>query len=221
MSFTSKYQEYFDIDPKYFPVVDENVIKQNPEVWKSYYPHDTFKKLLADVEAVLSRNKRLSIWVQGAYGTGKSHAVLTLKKLLDASEDDAKAYFNDFGIDKDFQKKFLKHKAEGKILTVHRYGSSKIKGDAQLAFAIQESIDNALKEAGIANSGAGALKDGVLKWLGNNANKNYLTQIIEEKSVLFGGDSIDDVIQKLQTLDGVALISFFKLQMRDKSRFWT
>lgn len=205
MSFTSKYQEYFDIDPKYFPVVDENVIKQNPEVWKSYYPHDTFKKLLADVEAVLSRNKRLSIWVQGAYGTGKSHAVLTLKKLLDASEDDAKAYFNDFGIDKDFQKKFLKHKAEGKILTVHRYGSSKIKGDAQLAFAIQESIDKALKEAGIANSGAGALKDGVLKWLENNANKNYLTQIIEEKSVLFGGDSIDDVIQKLQTLDGVAL----------------
>ena len=200
-----KYESYFNIDPRYFPVVDEKIIKQNPEVWKNYFPHDTFKKLLADVEAVLSRNKRLSIWVQGAYGTGKSHAVLTLKKLLDASEDDAKAYFNDYGIDKDFQKKFLKHKTEGKILTVHRYGSSKINGDAQLAFAIQESIDKALKDAGITNSGTGALKDGVLKWLENNANKNYLTQIIEEKSILFGGDSIDDVIQKLQTLDGVAL----------------
>lgn len=200
-----KYESYFNIDPRYFPVVDEKIIKQNPEVWKNYFPHDTFKKLLADVEAVLSRNKKLSIWVQGAYGTGKSHAVLTLKKLLDASEDDAKAYFNDYGIDKDFQKKFLKHKTEGKILTVHRYGSSKINGDAQLAFAIQESIDKALKDAGITNSGTGALKDGVLKWLENNANKNYLTQIIEEKSILFGGDSIDDVIQKLQTLDGVAL----------------
>ena len=51
--------------------------------------------LITDSVNVLSRKQRVSIWVEGAYGTGKSHAVLTLKKLLDANEKDTKEYFDE------------------------------------------------------------------------------------------------------------------------------
>ena len=88
-----KYRHYFDIDPDYFPTVNEAVIKKNPDMWKKYYPHDTFVKLLKDTVSVLRREQKRSIWVEGAYGTGKSHAVLTLKKLLDASEEETKEKF--------------------------------------------------------------------------------------------------------------------------------
>ena len=73
-----KYREYFDIDPEYFPQVNEAIINGKPELWKKFYPHETFVKLVKDIITVISRKQRVSIWVEGAYGTGKSHAVLTL-----------------------------------------------------------------------------------------------------------------------------------------------
>ena len=147
-----KYRDYFDIDPEYFPQINEKVINNNPDIWKKFYPHETFVKLLKDTVSVLSRKQKVSIWVEGAYGTGKSHAVLTLKKLLEASPEDTKAYFDKYPdqLSNDLYNQFQQLKTgEQKILTVHRYGSSKIHGDDSLVFAIQESIQHALKENGM------------------------------------------------------------------------
>ena len=93
MPILEKYRHYFDIDPDYFPAVNEAVINSKPEMWKKFFPHDTFVRLIKNTVSVLDRKQKLSIWVEGAYGTGKSHAVLTLKKLLDASEAETKEYF--------------------------------------------------------------------------------------------------------------------------------
>ena len=90
MPILEKYRHYFDIDPEYFPAVNEALINSKPELWKKFFPHDTFVKLIKNTVSVLDRKQKLSIWVEGAYGTGKSHAVLTLKKLLDASDADTK-----------------------------------------------------------------------------------------------------------------------------------
>lgn len=76
------YRHYFNIDPEYFPAVNPDVIRHNPNLWKKFYPHPSFVRLLKDTVAVLSRKQKLNIWVDGAYGTGKSHAVLTLQHLL-------------------------------------------------------------------------------------------------------------------------------------------
>ena len=93
-----KYREYFNIDPDFFAQVNEAVIETQPNIWQKYYPHATFVKLIKDTVSVLSRQQKLSIWVEGAYGTGKSYAVLTLKKLLDANEKDTKAYFEKYNL---------------------------------------------------------------------------------------------------------------------------
>ena len=71
-----KYREYFNIDPDFFAQVNEAVIETQPNIWQKYYPHTTFVKLIKDTVSVLSRQQKLSIWVEGAYGTGKSYAVL-------------------------------------------------------------------------------------------------------------------------------------------------
>ena len=202
-----KYRHYFDIDPDYFPAVNENVINKNPDMWKKYFPHETFIKLIKDTVSVLRKEKRNSIWVEGAYGTGKSHAVLTLKKLLDASEEDTKEYFQKYQIDNDLFNKFQGVKNSGEILTVHRYGSSFIHGDYNLVFAIQESIEKALKDKGIENKGNIALSGAILKWLSDEANRNYFNSLIKgEYSNLFGGDSVDNIVEKLNTFKGNSLI---------------
>ncbi len=198
-----KYRDYFNIDPEYFPQVNEAEIESHPDLWKKFYPHETFVKLVKDTISVISRKQKLSIWVEGAYGTGKSHAVLTLKKLLDASDEDTKAYFEKYNdqLNTDLYNKFQQIKSgDQKILTVHRYGSSSIHGDDDLVFAIQQSIVAALRNAGIENQGEGALKDSAVSWLSDPINKDYFNALIREKYTdLFSGDDVDVIINKLNT----------------------
>ncbi len=206
MPMLEKYRHYFDIDPDYFPAVNEAVITKNPEVWKKFFPHETFVKLLKNTISVLERKQKLCLWVEGAYGTGKSHAVHTLKKLLDSSEEETREYFQRHKLDNDLCNRFQAVKSSGRILTVHRYGSATIRSDHNLVFAIQESIEKALVDAGIENKGGNALKEATITWLSDKDNKNYFNGLITGTySNLFGGDDADTVIEKLRTFSGDAL----------------
>lgn len=202
------YRKYFNIDPDFFPAVNSDVIKKEPELWKKYYPHETFIKLLKQTISVLERKQKLNIWVEGAYGTGKSHAVLTLKHLLDSSEEETNEYFQNFKLDDDLRKKLIATKQSGKIITVHRYGSSSIYSDNNLFLAMQESIEGALKDAGISNAGPSALREGIINYLSNEENKASI-QVFLDRSYkdLFGGQSVDDVIAHLKEYTGEALQS--------------
>jgi len=207
------YHHYFNIDPEYFPAVNEKVINENPDLWKKYYPHETFVKLIKDTISVLSRKQKVSIWVEGAYGTGKSHAVLTLKKLLDASAEETQAYFSAYPeqLDNDLYQQFQHLKEDNKIITVHRYGSSSIHGDNSLVFALQESIEQALKANGLEHRVSLALRDAAVAWLSQSWAKDAVNHLIQEQYAdLFGGDDVDAIIQKLQTYTGDSLITLMR-----------
>lgn len=200
------YRHYFDIDPDYFPAVNEAVINRKPEMWKKFFPHDTFVKLVKNTVSMLDRKQKLSIWVEGAYGTGKSHAVLTLKKLLDADEEDIKEYFEKYGMDNDLCNNLQRIKNSGKVLTVHRYGSSNIHGDNDLVLAIQESIDKAFEIVGIENKGKDSLKDSVIRYLSDPENKESFNVYVKGSYAnLFGGDDVDAIVEKLSTYHDNAL----------------
>lgn len=213
-----KYHHYFDIDEEYFPQVNEAIIKNNPEIWKKYYPHEAFVKLIKDTVRVLSGQQKLSIWVEGAYGTGKSHAVLTLKKLLDCSIEDARKYFEDNPdeLSENLCNKFLEIKNDTKkIITVHRYGSSSIIDDNSLVFALQESIETALEANGIENAGRSSLKNSVLNFISDDLYKDFFNKLITTKyRDLFGGDDVDAIIQKLNTFSGEPLLTLISNIMK-------
>lgn len=206
MPMLEKYRQYFDIDPDYFPAVNEAVILKNPEMWKKFFPHETFVKLVKNAVNMLERKQKLSLWVEGAYGTGKSHAVLTLKKLLDSDESETREYFQKYKLDNDLCNRLQNVKSNGKILTVHRYGSATIRGDHNLVFAVQESIEKALANAGIESKGGSALKEATIAWLSDKDNKSYFNGLITGTYVdLFGGDDVNSVLEKLHTFSGDAL----------------
>lgn len=64
-----KYCEYFDIDEKYFPCIDESAINSGA-AWDTTFPHETFINLLNTTEKMLGGITNRSIWIHGAYGTG-------------------------------------------------------------------------------------------------------------------------------------------------------
>lgn len=48
------YKDYFNIDPKYYAAVTADLIKSGEVKWTSFYPHETFVKLLEKTHIMLS-----------------------------------------------------------------------------------------------------------------------------------------------------------------------
>lgn len=88
-----KYCEYFDINETYFPCIDESAINAGVD-WQNTYPHETFIKLLKSVENMLGGETKRSVWIHGAYGTGKSQCAYALKKILEVDECELKQYWD-------------------------------------------------------------------------------------------------------------------------------
>lgn len=194
------YKDYFNIDPKYYAAVTADLIESGMVSWRSFYPHETFVKLLEKTHTVLSGKEPRSLWVEGAYGTGKSHAALTVKSLLDATDEEVKDYFDDYGLSKDLCQKIIADKNDGLLITIHRIGSGSIRSDQDLILAVQDSIMSALEKHGITNRGEASLRDAALKWLKKKANRDYFNTLIAEEQYAwtFGGNDVDAVIDRLQ-----------------------
>lgn len=75
------YCDYLTISGDFDPCMDVRRINSSPDKWLAFYPHESFVRLL---KAVLDQfgGGNQSVWLAGAYGTGKSHAALVLQKLL-------------------------------------------------------------------------------------------------------------------------------------------
>ena len=194
------YRDYFNIDPKYYAAVTADLIYSGKVSWKNFYPHETFVKLLEKTHTVLSGKDPRSLWVEGAYGTGKSHAALTVKSLLEASDEEVEEYFKDYGLSKDLCQKLITDKNAGKLITIHRIGSGSIRSDQDLILAVQDSIMSALAMHGVENHGEASLRDAALKWFEKEASRNYFDQLIQEEQYVwkFGGEKVDKIIEKLQ-----------------------
>lgn len=204
------YKDYFNIDPKYYAAVTADLIKSGEVKWTSFYPHETFVKLLEKTHIMLSGKDSRSLWVEGAYGTGKSHAALTVKSMLEASDDEIRAYFKDYGLRDDLCQQLITDKSNGRLITIHRIGSASIRSDQDLILALQDSIAAALQEHGITNRGEASLKESALRWLEDKeANRVYFDSLIQEDKYMwdFGGKHVNEVISVLKNSEDEAAVS--------------
>ena len=167
MATSNMYCEYFDVNETYFPCIDESAINTGEVDWNSTYPHETFIGLLGSVDKMLGGTTKRSIWIHGAYGTGKSRCVYALKRILEVPEEDVRAYWDRYEPLKKntaLLEKLLGHKEHG-IVTAYRYASGSITSPQQLFLAVQESVRAALDNIPDAYKGENTLKESVITWL--------------------------------------------------------
>jgi hypothetical protein len=206
----NRYSEYFEIDEGYWPEINPSSIKDPLNKWEKTFPHKTFIDLLHATERMLARgmnNDKKGIWIEGAYGTGKSRVAWALKNLLDCSADAFNAYFDEYEAlrnESDLRGKLLKHKQE-KIITADRYASGGIDGDRALIAAVYDSVAKALRDQGIAYKGENTLRGNVAAWLSDEANKHFFNTLIGLPEFRglggFAGRSVDDIISSLKNPD--------------------
>lgn len=196
-----KYCEYFNINDTYFPCIDESAINAGVD-WQATYPHETFIKLMRATENMLGGATKRSVWIHGAYGTGKSQCAYALKKILESSEAEVRAYWDKYEPLKremPLLEKLLGHKEKG-VVTAYRYASGSINSPQQLFLAVQESIKQSLEEQGVGYKGERTLKESVIAWLSQPAQNAFVNTLLNkpEWESLFAQSTADEIINSLR-----------------------
>jgi len=204
-----KYREYFDIDDRYFPCIDDAAINAGAP-WDNTYPHSTFIDMLTEMERALARqNNGKTLWIEGAYGTGKSQCAYALRKILEVPEAELRAYWNRYDPLKkktDLLEKLIGHKKKG-IVVVHRYASGGIMSARDLFFAIQESVKPALVRQNVPYLGEDTLKESIIAWLEDSDHKLMFDSLLQnpdkEWRAVFSQSTADEVLNVLRKNDEV------------------
>lgn len=198
---SNKYREYFDIDPMYFPQINDSSIAEDPECWKRTYPHPTFIEMLRTFERCLARQEKRSLWIQGAYGVGKSQCAYTLERLLGVPEEELRLYWTAkaFEHQADLLEKLIGHRNKGGgILTVYRYATTDVASPRHFYLEIQKSVRHALRDKGL-YEGEQALKESVIAWIEKPANKNWFNELLAQSQYksAFAQNNADEVLAAL------------------------
>lgn len=207
------YSEYFFIDPNYYPHIDPET-KNDPNFsWMTTYPHESFIELMKDIVKMLSRetnNAKNSIWVQGAYGTGKSRLMWTAEKMITCSDEEFNEYFDKYEAlrkETDLRTK-LEARRRDKILVVSDYSTGEIDSISDLCRRVFEKVTEALVKNGMnpisENTVRGRIADKITSpdfrpvfevWLENPKYKS--------KSGL-SGKSVDQIAEQLRNVDATS-----------------
>lgn len=161
------YADFFTVDEGYYPEINESSIKDPKNKWQATFPHADIVKLLNSTERMLSRLGKKSLWIEGAYGTGKSRVLWLLRNLLTCTADEFSDYFNSYEnlrgeIDLCTRLQTIR---KGKILTATRYATGDITSTKKLIFAVFDSLTAALRKSGCKFDGTKTLRGKIAHWL--------------------------------------------------------
>lgn len=217
---SKKYCEYFDVNESYFPCIDESAINAGAP-WETTYPHETFIDLLNSAEKMLGGTTNRSIWIHGAYGTGKSQCAYALKKILEVTNDELRAYWDRYEPlkkNKALLEKIIGHKEQG-VLTAYRYASGSITSPQLLFLAVQESIRAALDAVPGSYKGENTLKESVIAWLTDSSHNAFVNSLLQKPEWVseFSQSSADEIINSLRKRSDVSSLmeSIFKMAEKE------
>lgn len=215
-----KYDQFFDVDEKYFPCIDDSAIAGGAR-WDITYPHAAFIKLLRATENMLSSSTNRSVWIHGAYGTGKSQCAFTLKKMLEVPEDELKTYWDSYDPlkkESDLLTKLLGHRDRG-IVTVYRYATGGITTPQKFFAAVQESVHDALKKSDcVTYMGENTLKENVISWIEDPAHKRFFDDLLQKPEWIakFSQSNADEVLNTLKKSSDIKNLMSNIFEIADK-----
>lgn len=196
-----KYSEYISVNSDFIPVFSIHSDRDFPNKWKSFYAHDSFKYIirqLLDTLEMSTVEKNKSIWMSGAYGTGKTYASFVVKHLLEDDLESVKAYCESNNMP-DVYSRIYGLRNKGKVLVVHRSSSASIIGENRLFNAIIESVKATLKEDGYNYFGQKSQYEKVLTKLKDPASSFNFAKAFDQHRARFTEYSRpESVVQTLE-----------------------
>ena len=198
------YCDYIKVDPNFIPVFSKNSDRTYPNKWQSFYPHESFKQILKETVDTLeksSESKDHSLWMSGAYGTGKTYASFVIKHIFEDDLANVEPYF----VENKMMDLFARVKgirAKGQVLVIQRSASAGLNSQNKLFSAIVESVKDSLESAGLTYTGSASMLDKVLTTLKDpNSAFNFAGAFQKYRAKFTEYASSQSVIQDLEELD--------------------
>ena len=132
-----------------------NIENEKDGDWEVFLTNEQFNGILKKVIASVRNNDtnlHKSFWLEGTYGTGKSHAGAVIKHLLCDPVDAIKGYIQEEYRDPKFdllRNDLLKLRENKRLFPVNMYGTQSISHRDDLSLQLQRAVSSALRKAKI------------------------------------------------------------------------
>lgn len=132
-----------------------NIQTEEDGAWRVFIANEQFNDILRKViNSVYNNdtNVHKSFWIEGTYGTGKSHAAAVIKHLLCDPVADISEYVNEEYADPKYavlKNSIFDLRSKKRLFPVTMYGQNKIAHKDDLSLQMQGEIKKALLKAGI------------------------------------------------------------------------
>ncbi|MGN8848435.1 DUF6079 family protein [Bariatricus sp. HCP28S3_C2] len=144
-----QYSEIIGIEPFFDSTF--NMTEERENYWKQFITNEKFESNLKEIVNAftsLTSDQHKSIWVQGTYGTGKSHSTSVIKHLLSDDLDDIKDYIDKLA-NPQLKAMLLNFRKKERVFPVVLKGTYSIVDTEELKYTIQRAVVSQLADAGI------------------------------------------------------------------------
>ncbi len=132
-----------------------NIQQEESGEWRNFIPNEQFDDILSKVIGSVSNkvvDEHRSFWLEGTYGTGKSHAAAVIKHLLCDPVEQIEEYVNQEFADSKFdilRQSLWDLRAKTRLFPVTMVGDCSIAHKDDLSLQIQIHVVQALNKAGL------------------------------------------------------------------------
>jgi len=161
-----QYRDYLTVSKDFIPVFSAAVDSKHKSTWKFFIPHKAMHDILQKLTKALERNNvgdSRSLWMTGAYGTGKTFASFVIKHLLEDDLDEIEDYFQKHKMITPLWLRFKALRERNRYLVVYRSSSAHINSNRKLLMEIQEAIKEQLKNKGYKNAYTKGILDTIME----------------------------------------------------------
>jgi len=192
-----KYNEIIGLNDYFQAAYD--LTNEIGDYWKQFIPNSKFFEAIRGVLNSLESEKK-SLWLQGTYGTGKSHATAVIKHLLFEDTDQIKEFIENFQ-DIQIKTKLLSFRKKNRVFPVVLKGLSNVIDNRTFALVIEKAVKEALKKYGISISTKSDFEKMIYQIETNPGHIDWDSVIQKYSDIRMYVKGKDDLLRKLKTED--------------------
>ena len=144
-----KWNEIVTINKSFLPVCD--IKSDDGKYWQTFICHNDFYQLIKNTINMYQKREK-SVWLQGTFGSGKTHATTVIKNLLSNELSDINDYIEHAVKDAQAKSALINFRKEFKTFPIILKGSYYINDSKTFDYAIQQEVVDALRSANIHES---------------------------------------------------------------------
>lgn len=194
-----KYSEIIGVEKHFRSAFD--ITSDKGEAWKTFISNEKFEGNLSQIINCFTSpvyNNRKSIWIQGTYGTGKSHSLSVIKHLLSDEYSEIEDYLSHINKSQ-LRNSIATFRKEKKVFSVVLKGIYAITDVADLTYTIQQQVAAALGDIEISTK---TDFESALQILENGSLDSFFENLLENNVELHSyAANKTQLIKKLENND--------------------